>query len=52
MAKYMDPTKLGLLEKSPLHLTAEEWAVIMDAFLNWPFHPTVSPSIRLERMPN
>jgi hypothetical protein len=49
MIKYMDQTKLDILEKSPLHLVVPEWAVIMDAFHSWPFHPEVSRDFRSQK---
>ncbi|KAG9052088.1 Mitochondrial transcription factor 1 [Serendipita sp. 407] len=39
MVKYMDQSKLGLLEKSPRDLSMDEWSILMDAFDKWPFHP-------------
>ncbi|KIM31640.1 hypothetical protein M408DRAFT_327118 [Serendipita vermifera MAFF 305830] len=40
LVKYMDPQKAHLLDRSAIHLTAADWAVVMQAFLDWPFHPS------------
>ncbi|KAG8836366.1 Mitochondrial transcription factor 1 [Serendipita sp. 399] len=39
MVKYMDQSKLEVLDKTPRQMSMDDWAVLMDAFTKWPFHP-------------
>ena len=46
MVNYLDDSNAYILEKPPKEMKLAEWEILMQAFIDWPFHPTVSGPIQ------